>query len=158
MNKVALNRNVVAEERPGWSKNCPSCYSEIRYTVLNIKPGLDLFLYCSNTSDLVLIEEDTAAFELKSHAGKLTTDDLRERYLYLENHLPGCPHDGRFKVWSNFKCPHCKHEFQYNRGRKDEKTRFYESKIVWMEGAIVYREGDTPSNFLSRVNTGDAIG
>lgn len=155
MSSIPISRKVVGRERLGWKQDCPICTDEIRYTVLNLRGGLDLFLYCDSSSDFVLLERGTDIFESRDYTKNPTTAELRERHAYLEESLPACPCNGTFSVWSNFKCPHCGYEIPYNRGERNETARFYERKVVWVEGAVLYREEGTPSSLLSRVKVKD---
>lgn len=144
--------NIEDEERRGWMLTCPRCSAKVRYTVLNLSPGRDIFLYCDKSSDFVLRDEDFAAAQrIDKTDERQALSRLREIYEDLEQCLPKCPSGGRFKIWSNVKCPHCLYEFPYNDNVRNEAVRFMESKLIWVEGAVAYRGGDRPSNRLAKV-------
>ncbi len=143
---------IQSEERPGWSRSCPSCGREIRYTILNINSGAEPFLYCDSGSDFVLREEDREAAKQLAPLGEHPSlGDLRELYTELEARLPPCPTGGRFTIWANIKCPSCDYEFPYAGGKRDEAVRFFESKIVWVEGATAFGGARLPSCRLVKV-------
>lgn len=155
-NEVLVAGQIQQEERRGWSRACPRCAEEIRYTVLNLSAGVEPFLYCDEGSDFVLREEDKkAAQQLARPNGAVSLDDLRAFYRELQERLPPCPNGGRFGIWSNVKCPHCGHEFPYAGGERDEEVRFLESKIVWVEGATAFRGSTRPSSRLAKVVVSD---
>lgn len=145
-----LAEEIVNEERPGWARLCPQCKESIRYTILD--PGfsgkIEPFLYCDSCSDLVLRDEDSEA--LIEHSGEnATAEEVKRFYAELEKQLPPCPKGGRFTIRANAKCPHCNYEFPFDAG---DAIRYLESKIIWIEGAIVYRGAQVPSNRLDQVN------
>lgn len=142
--------DVLQEERRGWSRPCPKCASEIRYTVLNLNAGVEPFLYCDQGSDFVLRQEDRQAV-LASAGENPSLKELRAFYKDLERRLPPCPGGGRFRIWSNIKCPVCGFEFPYASGRRNELVRFFESKVVWVEGAFAFRGGRLASSRLVKV-------
>ncbi|MBN2474368.1 MAG: hypothetical protein JXB62_07155 [Pirellulales bacterium] len=149
---VLSSGHVVDEERPGWSMQSPICETAFRYTILNIRGGFEPFLYSDATSDFVLRNEDAEAIALMlRQEGMPTTALLRGVYQQLEAILESCPNGGKFSRWTNFKCPRCNYEFPYNRNIAFEETRYYEPKIIWIEGATAYRGETAPSNRLARV-------
>jgi len=153
MSQIICNGKSTDEKRPGWAVQCPKCHDEIRYTVLNVEPGIDIYLFCENSSDFCLRDEDR---EEVLNLATVINDEvnknlLKEVYQRLEISLPSCKDKGQFKIWSNAKCSNCGYEFPYNNGVRNEDLRFKESKIVWVEGAIAYRGGRRPSNRLAKV-------
>lgn len=140
---------IRQEERPGWRRPCPSCASEIRYTVLSLNAGVEPFLYCDQGSDFVLREEDREAAATLGEQPSL--EDLRLLYENLEARLPPCPAGGQFKIWANIKCPHCGYEFPYASGQRNETVRFFDSKVIWIEGATAFRGARLPSSRLVKV-------
>lgn len=148
------NGVIRDEERQGWCMRCPSCGKDIRYTVLSITTGLEPFLYCKGSSDFVLRDEDTELVVRRVGNGRLpTVDQLRGIYDELEQGLDPCPGNGTFDRWANVKCPGCEYEFPYNDGVRAEELRYYETKVVWIEGAIAYRGPRVPSDRLTVVHT-----
>lgn len=153
MPNVISNGVIEDEERSGWALTCPHCDREVRYTILNVRPGEDVFLYGDKTSDFTLRDEDLADVQkIYKSDEKKAIDNLKKIYVNLENELPECPNGGYFKIWSNAKCPHCSYEFPYNNGVKNKAIRFMESTIIWVEGATAYRGKSRPSNHLIKVN------
>lgn len=156
MTELHISSCTADEERPGWEKPCPRCLEPIRYTLLNLRGGVDLYLYCESSSDLVLVESRAV------HTGQLSSrfrkdlEAIGNKYFYLESNLPSCGIKAHFRIWSNAKCPSCGYELPYNGGVKDESVRFYESKILWIEGATVFRLDGSPNNRLVRVYVTDA--
>lgn len=151
MSSIIHNGSTLDEERRGWRMPCPSCGDHVRYTVLNVIPGEDVFLYSDTTSDFVLRDEDAnAAREIGDDAGTQISE-LAKLYARLERILPASPKGEHFRIWSNVKCPTCSYEFPYNDGIRDEEMRFTESAIVWIEGATAFRGGNQPSNRLVEV-------
>jgi DNA-directed RNA polymerase beta subunit len=149
------NGSVVDEERPGWSLECPNCIQPVRYTVLNISGGRELFLYSDATPDFILRNEDAdlVAQLFRGDQGP-TIEDLRTVYRQLEETLAACPNGGRFRLWANVRCPHCICEFPYAEGTRTESTRCFESTIIWVEGATAFRGANMPGNRLVRVQVG----
>lgn len=149
---VICNGVVDNEERTGWELECPECAEKIRYTVLNVSPGEDVFLYCDQSSDFILRDEDSGSVHQIDKANEEElVDGMRTLYQNLEGNLPPCPSGGHFRIWSNVKCPHCSYEFPYNNGLKNEALRYMESSIIWIEGAVSYRGASRPSNRLIKV-------
>jgi len=152
--KVLVVGEIRQEERRGWCRSCPKCNEDIRYTVINLVSGAEPFLYCEKGSDFVFRVEDKEAIEAATpFGGQASLETLREYYEELEKELPPSPTGGRFKTWANIKCPGCGFEFPYAGGRRDETTRYYDSKIVWIEGAIAFRGSKAPSSRLVKVQT-----
>jgi len=154
MDKYLLTNGMIEdEERTGWIISCPNCQKDIRYTILNIQPGEDVFLYCNKSSDFVLRDEDLyLAHKIARKNNENVIDGLIKIYDDLEHKLPECPCGGSFKRWSNVKCPFCLYEFPYNNGVKNEAFRMMEGNIIWIEGAIAYRGNNRPSNRLVKVD------
>lgn len=154
---VISNGWVEDEERRGWRLNCPKCQAEIEYTVLNLAPGEDIYLYCDTCSSFVLREEDRqTAIGFWLDVQRPPLDKLKALYEKLERQLPACHCGGRFRVWSNIKCSSCRYEFPYNNGIKDETVRFLEAKLVWLSNAVAYRGSTQPSNRLIRILSPEA--
>lgn len=151
MSALISNGMVVTEDRYGWERDCPKCGVRMSYTILNISPGVDVYLYCDKCSNFVLREEDRN--ELMSKGEGLDDADsmLDALYRRLEQCLDFCECGGRFRVSSNVKCPSCHYEFPYNHGVLDMGRRYREAKLVWVEGAIAYRGGLMASSKLGRV-------
>jgi hypothetical protein len=141
---------VVPEKRSGWKVLCSRCNTQTPYTLLNIIPPEDVYLYCDSCSNFVLRDEDRQA--LKAHLTSLEGDEFEAQadlfYERLEATLPKCDCGGKFSLWSNAKCNHCSFEFPYNNGVKNKLVRYGESKLVWIEGAIAYRGASLPSNLV----------
>jgi len=57
------NGDLIDEERPGWSKNCPRCGESFHFTVLNVIGGFTPFLYSDTSSDFVLRDDDVEELE-----------------------------------------------------------------------------------------------
>ena len=151
-NALLVVGEILEEERSGWSRPCPACEKQIRYTVLNLNSGAEPFLYCDQGSDFVLRDEDREAAEKLTPAGEHPSiDSLRAVYERLEAELPPCPHGGRFTVWANIQCPSCGYQFPYAGGQRNEAVRFFDSQLVWIEGATAFRGGRLPSTRLAKV-------
>lgn len=153
MDEHLTNGVILDECRPGWPITCPSCAKEIRYTILNLSSGEDVYLYCTKCSNFALREEDRRKILSAIGEGAERGIDLvlAEIYEYLQRELPDCECGGDFKIWANVKCPHCRYEFPYNNGSKVESVRYRESKLIWVEGASAYRGALMPSNRLVKV-------
>ncbi len=150
--EVLVVGEILSEERMGWTRPCPRCREEIRYTVLNLNSGAEPFLYCDQGSDFVLREEDRQAIgKLGPPGQQVPLDDLRAFYHGLEDRLPPCPSGGRFGIWANIQCSSCGYEFPYAAGRRDEIVRYFDSKVIWIEGATAFRGAMLPSSRLVKV-------
>jgi len=150
--EVLVTGEILEIERRGWSRPCFNCNVDIRYTVLNINTGIEPFLYSNTTSDFVLREEDREAIQKSVSRGDIDSlEAVKSFYIDLENNLPPCPTGGLFRIWANVRCPHCGYEFPYAGGEKNEEVRFFESKIIWVEGATVFRGARVASNILVKV-------
>jgi hypothetical protein len=145
------NGVVQKEQRPGWEMTCPSCKQNFSYTILNISPGEDVYLYCDACSNFVLREEDRRELIAAQGNGSEIDRKIGEIYERLQEGLPSCECGGRFGLWNNVKCPHCAYEFPYNHGERDKAQRYREAKIIWVEGATAYRGSLLPSNKLVKV-------
>lgn len=145
---------AVDEERNGWSIECPNCQKQARYTVLNLNMAhaVEPFMYCDSCSDFILRDEDAERIQEPTGGQGVTSEYLRTFYSRLELESPMCRCGGRFRVWANVKCPHCQWEFPYNNGVRSEEVRYFETKIIWMEGATAHRGERQPSNKLAKVN------
>lgn len=153
MSDVISNGQIRDEERTGWRLPCPHCDEEVRYTILRVQPGEDIFLYSDKTSDFILRYEDSmVAQKIDKSDEQMAIAELEKLYIDLENRLPKCSDGGHFKIWSNVKCSHCCYEFPYNNRIKNKAMRFMESTIIWVEGAIAFRGKNRPSNRLIKVN------
>lgn len=150
MSNAVTNGMILDESRDGWSMSCPSCGHVLRYTLLNIAGGREPFLYSEFGSDFVLRDEDAELISRTVGARAPTIDELRKVYTQLEVELAH-PTAGRFTRWANVKCSRCGYEFPYNNGVLSEEVRYFDSKIVWMEGAVAYRGDRVPSNRLASV-------
>ena len=147
------NGEILPETRPGWEIACPSCSGRILYTVLNISPEIDAYLYCDSCNSFVLREEDRRKLLtiLNDNAGHEREIKISAFYERLERDLPNCTCGGNFSLWSNVKCPSCGYKFPYNQGIQSLETRRMESKLIWMRGAVAYRGSFIPSNNLVTV-------
>jgi hypothetical protein len=147
------NGVVLEEERRGSEITCLSCNQNFSYSILNISPGDDVYLYCDACSNFVLREEDRRELLAKLARASGPEIDLKIGRLYerLQERLPSCECGGRFALWNNIKCPHCAYEFPYNGGIRDKARRYREAKIIWLEGATAYRGALLPSNRLVKV-------
>lgn len=154
MSVIVCNGKVDDEIRPGWIRNCPNCKKDIRYTVLNLDPGEDIYLYSDKTSDFLLLRKSLYSVEkdCEDCEDNNETEDLEKTYFELESTVVSCPMGGVFRIWSNIKCPHCHYEFLYNQGVNDKAIRFMENKVIWIEGAIAYRGRSLNSNRLISVS------
>lgn len=154
MTSALTNGQTLNEERPGWEVKCPQCKEQVPYTVLNLSPGEDVYLYCDTCSNFVLREEDRQ--ELMSLLSRSANNNFEQiasaLYERLEKELPPCGCGGRFTLFSNVKCPSCRYEFPYNNGVRDVVARYSESKLIWLQGAIAYRGALMPSNKLEKAN------
>lgn len=149
---MLTNGSIEEASRKGWILKCPQCSLPIRYTVLNVDAGRDVYLYSDRSSDFVLRKEDRlTASEIDWSDRDEALRKLEKLYTELEHVLPAAPDGGRFRLWSNVRCPHCKYELPYNAGIQDLKLRLTESKVIWVEGATVFRGGNRPSDKLNIV-------
>jgi hypothetical protein len=151
---TALTNGVVLDEdRSGWELACPSCGKAIRYTLLHITGGIEPFMYSDKGSDFMLRQEDAdLVAAVAGIATPPTLEQLRGVYNTLETSVSSCLTDDKFTRWSYVKCPHCRYSLEYNGGVVSEHTRYFESTIVWIEGAVAYRGTAIPSNRLARVH------
>lgn len=148
------NGVVKGEERPGRAMECPSCTTSFKFTILNITPLEDVYLYCDTCSNFVLREEDRQkTIRLRNDGENNLEKEIQNIYTTLEQSLPTCECGGHFKIWSNVKCPACNYEFPYNNGVKNLQFRLQEGHLVWVEGAIAYRGQLEPSNKLAAVKS-----
>ena len=140
------NGKILCEDRKGWALNCPNCDAEVKYTALNVVGGEDLFFYSNKNSDVVLREEDRRrARIIKSN------DELLNLYSDIETRLSTLDNGSQFKLSNNICCPHCGEQFPY-KFNADSQERLYESKIIWVEGATIFRGAYEPSNKLGVVD------
>ncbi len=149
-----FSNDIVDEERPGWKLKCPKCNKIIYYTVINLTGNeVPVYMYCDCCSNFVIRDEDANEIYtfLKNQPILSAFEYLDKLYDDLEKCLPKCPSGGHFKLWSNVKCPHCGYEFPYNNGIHSKEMRYFETKIIWIEGAIAFRDKDKVSNRLRKV-------
>lgn len=81
------NGESTTEERPGWSRPCPSCTKRVAYTSLRVVGGLEPFLHCTRCSSFTLRGEDAAAAQrLAGPDGLIANGTLRALYasIWLE--------------------------------------------------------------------------
>ena len=143
--QVLSNGQVIPEERAGWELDCPACGTSIKYTVLNVVGGSDLFFYSDKSSDFPLRKEDQELTgEIADREGLLLL------YKELEESISTIQEGQQFKLKNNVCCPKCGKQFPY-RFSPESDGRLYESKIIWIEGAIAYRGAYEPSNKLLKV-------
>lgn len=145
---------VEDEERAGREMSCPSCAALFKFTVMNIVPMEDIYLYCDACSNFVLREEDREqAINAKRRCEHTESLSQEIKYIYrnLEQSLPACECGGHFRLWSNVKCPVCHYEFPYNNGVRDIDFRIQEGRVIWVEGATIYRGELQHSNKLISV-------
>lgn len=149
------NGHIVSESRYGWNARCPKCSGLINYTILNIDPGMDVFLHCERCSNFCLRSEDREVLLQMLNAAEANPEEaLAKIYKWLIDALPSCGCGGNFTLWANVKCPSCGEEIPYNNGVRDLEVRFHESKIVWSENSVAYRGAREPSNRLVEVVIG----
>ncbi len=147
------NEVVLEESRPGWILDCPSCSVRVKYTVLNLGPGPEPFLYCSACSNFVLRNEDRRlAQRAVGEQNVPTLDQLRQVYSEIERAIAPCPCGGSFLIWANVTCPHCGIAFVYDQGRRREEVRYFDSRVIWIEGATAFRGREMASNRLVYVD------
>lgn len=145
------------EERPGWILTCPFCGGEISYTHLNLYDG-EPFLYADGSNDVLLRESDS--LKLRTHlaenigirAGNGYIEELAKLWYEIERTSPEAPSGGRFKLWSNVKCPHCNKEMPYNNGNQDLAVRLNDPKVILIDGAVVLGD-DIDSSWRVKVIT-----
>ena len=133
--------------RKGWVLNCPFCACKVKYTkVANNDPPVPFF-YSEGCNDVVLRKSDQKRVD--SLPGHLTltgvTPELGRLWNDIVDSLPEDTQGGRFKLWSNIKCPTCKKEFPYNHGVKNLSVRIYEPEIILIDGANFLGDDDTSS-------------
>lgn len=146
IDSALCNGQVLPEERQGWSLNCPSCKENIKYTILNIVSGVDVFFYSDQCSDVLLREEDR---ELANRID--SRKELLDLYFMLETSLSMTKNSQQFKLKNNVCCPKCGSQFPY-KFLPDSDGRLYENKIIWIEGATLFRGTFEPSNKLVKVS------
>lgn len=135
--------------RDGWILNCPYCKKEILYThFVNWSVPIPFF-YSDKSNDVLLRKSDEKKvhelFEKKQSNSKPTIVELESLWNEIILNAPPAINGGRFTMWANVKCPHCKTEFPYNNGNKDLNIRLYDSKIVLVNNAIVVGDSEKDS-------------
>jgi hypothetical protein len=149
------NGTVHDTVRPGRTCPCPKCGAIIRYALLNeyVDAGYRPFLYSDVTSDFLYRACDEAYIARWYDICKWPRDvlDLMEYYRDLVATIELCPSGGRFQFWSHCKCPSCGFEFTYSELNSVE-DRLFPLRLVWMEGAIMYRGKDNAAVRLSRID------
>ena len=146
IDSVLCNGQVLPEERQGWSLDCPNCQENIKYTILNIVSGVDVFFYSDRCSDVLLREED------RELANRIESrKELLDSYSTIEKSLSITKNGQQFKLKNNVCCPKCGNQFPY-KFPPDSDGRLYENKIIWIEGATLFRGAYEPSNKLAKVS------
>lgn len=141
MNK---NDSVEIEERKGSSAKCPFCQKEFWFTKLVNWDGPTPFFYCNSCNDVLLRKSDALFVESETNGNSLTIPELEKIWNKIVDGAPACAKGGKFALWSNVHCPHCKKEIPYNNGVKNIAVRINEREIVVADGARVI--GDSPED------------
>lgn len=136
--------------RPGWTRLCPKCRKEIRYTVVNIWNAPEPFFYCNTCNNVLLRGSDSKRAPIGDPSDPEHLAASVELWESIVQDAPACPCGGHFGLWSNVKCPSCAYEFPYNYGVKSVLTRILDSAIVVIEGATVVGDGPNDS-WIARV-------
>jgi hypothetical protein len=127
-------------ERDGWSLECLFCKESIHYTLINNTQTPIPFFYAEEGSDVLLRKEDELSVEkcfMQYGDSKPPLAVLESLWKTILESAPDAPNGGRFALWSNIKCPHCRKEMPYNGGVKNLELRIYEPQIVLLDGAIL---------------------
>jgi hypothetical protein len=148
------NGVIADEERPGWRTACEACGQTVAFTVLNLGPGVEPFLYCDRCPNLVLRPEDAdlAAALGGDHAP--SPEQMKQLYEDLERRLPPCPCGGRFSLQAQPHCPHCGQALSADARVND--LSLIATQAAWIQGGIAFRGAIMPSNRLVRVRVSAA--
>ncbi|MBL0349609.1 MAG: hypothetical protein IPP68_04450 [Elusimicrobia bacterium] len=128
---------VEVEERKGWTIGCPSCSKSILYTKLVNWESPTPFFYCDSCNDVLLRKSDKKLVESRLAIKNIDVPGLEKLWEEIASNAPNCGKGGRFTVWSNVRCPHCKKELPYNSGIKNSAVRINEMEIILVDGATV---------------------
>jgi len=134
--------------RDGWTMQCPFCNEDISYTLINNKQLPVPFFYAEDSNDVLLRKADLKLVDeafAGSTGGKPSLEPLKNLWLQILDAAPSTANGGRYKFWSNVKCPNCSAEIPYNDGTKDVEQRIFEPRIVLVNGASLIgdAEGDS---------------
>ena len=97
-------------ERVGWRRECPSCRKAFLWTKINLMNGVEPYLYCDRSSDVLLRASDgeMVLASAKQNAGREPSlDQLKEIWEQMESTAPPCGCGGRFLSSVRLKCPNC---------------------------------------------------
>ena len=142
--------NIKESKRPGWTRPCPNCNKEIRYTVLKIWNAPEPFFYCDTCNDVLLRKSDAKRVPVGDLSDPQYVAKLLALWESIVKDAPPCPCGGHFQLWANIKCPHCRYEFPYAGGTKNPTVRVGDTEIIVIDGATVV--GDSPSDsWIARV-------
>jgi hypothetical protein len=134
-----MNKQLEFEEevRDGRIGKCPFCGENIIYTWLVNWDSPVPFFYSNLGNDVALRKSDRRLVDEYLLNGKTSLDELEGLWKKIVDSLPPAPDGGKFELWSNVKCPHCKTEFPYNKGVRDINIRIWEPEIILIDGAVV---------------------
>jgi hypothetical protein len=148
--------NIKEVKRPGWTRPCPNCHGEIRYTVLKLWNGPEPFFYSDKCNDVLLRKSDAQRVPVGDTSNPQHLATLLALWELIVKDAPPSPCGGHFALWSNIKCPHCNYEFPYNRGVKSPAVRISDPTVVVVDGATVLGDGPDDS-WIARVEIPQTI-
>jgi len=134
-----MNKTLEYEEevRTGSLTKCPFCGEDIAFTTLTNWDAPVPFFYSNLGNDVALRKSDIKRVDEYFLSGKKSLPELEELWNKIVNSLPPAPDGGKFELWSNVKCPHCKTEIPYNKGVRDINIRIWDPHIILIDGAVV---------------------
>jgi hypothetical protein len=125
------------EVRKGSVTKCRFCGEDIKFTwLVNWDPPVPFF-FSNVGNDVAVRKSDNGRVDEYFVAGKKSVAELEALWKAIVESLPQAPDGGRFELWANFKCPHCKKEIPYNEGVRNIHIRIWEPKIILIDGAVV---------------------
>lgn len=137
-------KTIRTERRSGRTVLCPKCSGSIPYTTLTNWDAPVPFFYADDSNDVLLRASDQRRSDEASATSPANINALELLWNDIVAHAPRAPSGGNFGLWTNVKCPRCRHEIPYNGGVRNIHVRIHEPKIVLVDGAIVL--GDTEAD------------
>jgi hypothetical protein len=132
-----MNETYREVIRTGSVIKCPSCGDDIIFATLTNYDRPVPFFYSNLGNDVALRKSDNKLVDEYILAGKKSIAELEALWIAIVESLPSPPDGGRFELWANVKCTHCRAEIPYNKGVRDISIRIYDPHIILIDGAVV---------------------
>jgi len=132
-----MNQKIV--ERAGWKGECPSCHSPFLWTKFNLMNGVQPYLYCERSGNILLRQTDLDQVHAVARSNgqrEPSLEQLRVIWVEMESKAPLCHCGARFSFLARPKCLTCGHNLLA--GGRDELIQ--SNWIIILDGAIVVKD------------------